>query len=145
MPLAYAIDTKERVIRTRCVGMLTFAEVVNHFQELERDPNCAEHLDVLLDLSEVNSLPETGQLRAVSYEIRKLQAKVRFDACAVVADRDALFGMLRMFEVMVENYFRLFRVFRVAAEAEAWLRSQRDQSAQVRPGIGEADKSTRAS
>ena len=145
MPLAYAIDTKERVIRTRCVGMLTFAEVVNHFQELERDPNCAEHLDVLLDLSEVNSLPDTGQLRAVSYEIRKLQAKVRFDACAVVADRDALFGMLRMFEVMVENYFRLFRVFRVAAEAEAWLLSQRDHSAQVRPRVGEPDKSTQPS
>ena len=133
MPVRYTIDTKERTIRTQCIGMVTFAEVVEHFRQLERDPDCADRLDVFLDLSEVNSLPEADQIRAVSYEIRKIQGKVRFGACAVVADRAALFGMLRMFEVVAEPYFRLICVFRATAEAEAWLVAQRQQSAQVRP------------
>lgn len=129
MPVAYTIDTQERVIRTRCIGTVTFAEVVDHFRELERDPECAERLDVLLDLSEANSLPDASQIRAVSYELKKIQKNVRFDACAIVAVRDALFGMLRMFEVMAQDYFRVIRVFRATSEAEAWLVSQRQQPA----------------
>ncbi|MBZ5654187.1 MAG: hypothetical protein LAO56_02795 [Acidobacteriia bacterium] len=133
MPVTYTIDRKEKVIRTQCVGMVTFPEVADHFQQLERDPDCAERLAVLLDLSEVRSTPDTGQIRAVSYELRKIQGKVRFDVCAVVASRDVLFGMLRVFEVMAEPYFRSICVFRGIAEAEAWLVSQRQQSAKDAP------------
>ena len=129
MPVTYTIDTKERLIRTRCTGMVTFAEVVEHFRELERDPECAEGLDVLLDLSETKSLPDARQIQAVSYELQKVQKNVRFGACAIVAVRDALFGMLRMFEVMAQDRFRVICVFRATSEAEAWLVSQRQQSA----------------
>jgi hypothetical protein len=125
MPVMYKIDTKERVIRTQCIGNATFEEVVGHFRELERDPECAERLDVLLDVSEMTSLPNAIQIRALPPELKKIQKKVRFEACAIVAVRDALFGMLRMFEVMAQDYFRVIRVFREATEAEAWLVSQR--------------------
>ncbi len=129
MPVTYTIDTQERVIRTRCMGMVTFAEVVEHFQALERDPECAKGLDVLLDVSEVDSLPDASQIRAVALELKKIQKNVKFGACAIVAARDALFGMLRMFEVMAQEYFRVICVFRATNEAEAWLVSQRQQSA----------------
>ena len=132
MPVTYTIDTKERVIRTRCIGMVTLAEVAGHFQELEGDPGCVEGLNVLLDLSEVESLPDSNQIRAVVLELKKIQKKVRFGACAVVAVRDALFGMLRMFEVMAQDYFRVIRVFRATTEAEVWLASQREQPSQAR-------------
>lgn len=125
MPLTYSIDTNARLIRTTCAGNLTLEEVINHFQELQRDPNCPNRLDVLLDLTDVTSLPESRQLGAVALELKKTLEKVRFDVCAIVAQRDALFGMLRMFEVMVEKYFRATHVFRVRAEAEAWLAAQK--------------------
>ena len=132
MPVTYTIDTKERLIRTRCMGMLKLAEVVEHFRELERDPECTDRLDVLLDVSEVQSLPSASQIRAAALEVKKIQKKVRFDACAIVAVTDALFGMLRMFEVMTQDYFRVIRVFRAVTEAEAWLALQRQQSSQAR-------------
>jgi hypothetical protein len=132
VPVTYTIDTKERLIRTRCMGMLKLAEVVEHFRELERDPECTDRLDVLLDVSEVQSLPSASQIRAAALEVKKIQKKVRFDACAIVAVTDALFGMLRMFEVMTQDYFRVIRVFRVVTEAEAWLALQRQQSSQAR-------------
>lgn len=125
MPVTYTIDTQEKLIRTRCVGHVTFKEVADHFRALERDPDCAARLDVVLDLSQATSLPTSGQLTAVTNEIKRIQERVRFNACAVVATRDALFGMLRVFEVLAEPYFTTIRVFRVAAEAEAWLGSQR--------------------
>jgi hypothetical protein len=132
VPVTYTIDTKERLIRTRCMGMLKLAEVVEHFRELERDPECTDRLDVLLDVSEVQSLPSASQIRAAALEVKKIQKKVRFDACAIVAVTDALFGMLRMFEVMTQDYFRVIRVFRAVTEAESWLALQRQQSSQAR-------------
>jgi len=125
MAVTYVIDPKEKLIRTTCVGNVTLPEVLGHFRELERDPNCADRLDVFLDLSETNSLPSTREIGAVAAEIARIKKKVRFNACAVVATRTALFGMLRMLEVMAGSYFGAFRVFRVASQAEEWLASQR--------------------
>jgi hypothetical protein len=134
MPVTYTIDTQERVIRTHCIGMATLAEVVGHFRALERDPECAGRLDVLLDLSEMKSLPKAGQIQAVPYEVARIREKVRFEACAIVATTDPLFGMLRMFEVLAERYFRVIHVFRNRAEAEAWLVSER-QTSEVPPAV----------
>jgi hypothetical protein len=125
MPVTYILDAKKKLIHTKCIGHVTLQEVLAHFRELERESNSADRLDVFLDLSETSSLPGTVQIAAVADEIKRIQAKVRFNACAVLAQRDALFGMLRMFEVKAEPYFRAIRVFRVAAEAETWLAAER--------------------
>lgn len=128
MAVTYTIDAQQRLLRTRCVGLVTFDEVVDHFRELGRDPECAGRLAVFLDVSETTSLPESAEVKAVSYEIQKIQERVKFDACAILATRDALFGMMRIFEVAAQPYFRDIGVFRVAAEAEAWLQVQRQRS-----------------
>jgi CheY-like chemotaxis protein len=124
-PITYRIDAKKRLIHTRCVGLVKFDEVINHFRELERDPVCPDRLDVFLDLRETTSLPESGQLSVVSNAIAGIREKVEFGVCAIVASGDALFGMMRIFEGLAQQYFRDLRVFRVAAEAEKWLTSQR--------------------
>jgi len=123
--VTYQIDAKERLIRTQCTGHVTLAEVVAHFQELAADPACPNFLNVLLDLRTIDSLPNSGQLEAVTRAVRKVQSKVRFGVCAIAAERDAVFGMFRVFEVMAQDYFTAIRVFRSAAEAEAWLAHQR--------------------
>ena len=43
-----------------------------------------------------------------------------------MAPRDALYGMLRVFEVFSEKVFREVLVFRSLPEAEAWLAAQRE-------------------
>jgi hypothetical protein len=123
--VTFQIDANERLIRTLCTGHVTLAEVVAHFQQLAADPACPNFLDVLLDLRTIDSLPHTGQLEAVTREVRKVQSKVRFGVCAIVVERDAVFGVFRMFEVMAQDHFTAIRVFRAAAQAEAWLASQR--------------------
>lgn len=124
MPITYRIDADKRTIRTKAVGYVTLQEVIDHFRALEQDPECPERADVLLDLSEVESLPETRQLSTVIDELKRIRGKLRFDACAILASRDALFGMMRMFEALAEEFFRVTRTFRIATEAEAWLTSK---------------------
>ena len=76
---------------------MTLEEVLGHFRDLTQDPDCPTRLDVLLDLRHETSLPESQEMRVVAYEISRVRERVAFGTCAVVACRDALFGMLRMF------------------------------------------------
>jgi hypothetical protein len=119
--VTYKIDANGRTVRTKCVGLVTPQEVINHFRALEQDPDCPDALDVFLDLTELDSLPETHQISAIVGEMRRIRGQVRFGACAILANRDALIGMMRVFEVMAEECFRVTCTFRVANEAEAWL------------------------
>jgi SpoIIAA-like len=126
MPVTYQIDTVNGIIRTKCMGDVTLDEVITHFEELARDPDCPDRLDVLLDLSEETSIPKSRELQVVTCEIAQVRSRVQFGTCAIVACRDALYGMLRVFEVFSEKLFREARVFRSLSEAEAWLAAQRD-------------------
>lgn len=74
-----------------------------HLRKLQQDPECPKRLDVSLDLSEASSLPETRQLSVVTTELKKIRSKASFDACAILASRPSLFGMMRMFEVLAEE------------------------------------------
>jgi hypothetical protein len=124
MPVTYEIDKAKRIIHTKCSGAVTLEEVIDHFRVLEKDPDCPHHSNVLLDLTEQTSTPGSENLRDIAREISRIRGSVQFGTCAIVARTDALFGMLRMFEVFTEQYFRRTYVFRTAREAEAWLASQ---------------------
>jgi hypothetical protein len=125
-PVSYSIDDVEKLIRTTCLSPLTFADVLDHLRTLKDDPACSGRLDVLLDVSDADSLPAATQLGAVATELAGVRAKVQFGNCAVVAPRNAMFGMMRMFEVLAARYFDAIQVFRSSAEAEAWLVAQRE-------------------
>jgi hypothetical protein len=123
MPVTYRLDVAAPLIHTRCVGDVTLDEVIEHFATLSRDPACPERLDVLLDLTDMTSVPESGELRAVTTEIARVRPRIRFGWCAIVASKEALYGMARMFEVFAEQYFSATRVFRSVDLALTWLAS----------------------
>lgn len=89
MPVTYKIEADKRTIRTKCIGFVTLDEVIDHFRTLQQDPDC-RITSMFLDLSEVDSLPGTGQISTAINEVKKLRGRVRFSACAILATRDAL-------------------------------------------------------
>jgi hypothetical protein len=130
VPISYKIDANGRTIRTKCVGFVTLREVIDHFRTLEQDCECPDLLDVFLDLTEVDSLPDTQEISAVITEMKRIQNRLRFGACAIVANRDALVGMMRVFEALAEECFRVTCTFRSAREAEAWLVARQSLTAE---------------
>jgi hypothetical protein len=120
MPIEYRIDTVRKLITTTCTGYVTLTEVIAHFDQLDRDPDRPERLDVLLDLSQMTSLPESDQLRSVAKRIARPDGST-FSALAIVTQSDVLYGMLRMFEVFAEPYFSAIQVFRDLDSAQTWL------------------------
>jgi len=123
MPVHYAIDHEQQRIRTTCNGYVTFPEVAQHFQELRRDPEFCDGLDVLLDLSGCTSLPTAEQLRDVVGQIASLGDRWRFGRCAIVTIDEALFGMTRIFEVYAQDVFTGTDIFHSVEEGERWLNS----------------------
>ena len=121
MPITYRIDRELNRILTRCTGETTLREVLGHFQELEADPDCPAHADVLLDLSEMANLPNVGQIRAAAERAGDASRKVGFGSCAIVVGSEAWFGMARVFEAFTDRYFARSSVFRSRDAAEVWL------------------------
>jgi len=128
MPVSYTIDSQHKLIRTVCTDPLTLQETLDHFRQLQDDPACPGHLDALLDVRKTNRLPDSKELAAIGEEILRVRARVKFGKCAIVASQDAMYGMMRVFEVMSNRYIGSVRVSRDAVEAEGWLAEPLSQS-----------------
>ena len=109
------------IVRTLCSGEVDFAQVLEHFQVLEADPARPDRLDVLLDLTPIESLPDRGQVRGVTQEMASLLPAVGWGCIALVAHSDVGFGVARMLGTLLEEVFEETMVFRVRDEAEQWL------------------------
>ena len=129
MPITFSIDMRASLIRTIGAGNVTPAEVDDHFTELSKVWPRGAKLDVLLDLSGCTSLPEILQLRAVVSRIQMFGGRKRFGVCAIVATRELLYGLLRVFELLASHRFVAVRVFRNESAAMVWLR---DRSSAIR-------------
>ena len=127
MPVTYQIDRRAALIRTRCFGIVTLEEVRDHFRQLVKEPDLPKLLDVFLDLRDITSSPSAVDIREAGNTIARLPSTVRFGACAIVAPRDAIYGISRMFSVIVEQFFTAISAFRSASEAEVWLRAHHAQ------------------
>lgn len=123
MPVTYSIDTARRLIRCACTSPMTFDEVINNFRALRVDPDCSGHMDSLVNLTAADLLLNSNQLRLATLEIKALMARAQFDRLAIVADRDAMYGMMRVFQVFASEQIAVIRVFRKLSEAESWLQS----------------------
>lgn len=132
MPISYQIDRTAALIRTRCYGHVTLHEVLGHFRDLRQESALPKRLDVFLDMHEVTSRPTAEEIRIASKEPGALQGTVTFGCCAIVVDRDALFGMARMWGILAEGSFVAVNVFRSTTEAEAWLEAQRLKESDTR-------------
>ena len=121
MPVFYTIDKTAHLIRTRCHGNVTLREVLDHFLALRNDPERAGNLDVLLDLREMTSSPTAKEIRQAGRGPDILRGVLRFGCCAILVDSEVMYGMARMWEMLVETSFAAVMVFRSAADAEAWL------------------------
>lgn len=124
MPITFSIDMRTSLIRTIGFGDVTPAEIDEHFTQLAKVWPRGARLDVLLDLSGCTSLPQILQLQAVVSRIQMFGGRKRFGVCAIVASRELLYGLLRVFELLADRRFVAIRVFRNQPAAMIWLRAR---------------------
>ena len=125
MPITYALDPDRRLIVTRCIGDTSLNEVLQHFQDLIGDPRCPPVLDVLLDLTEMTAVPDSGQLHAAAAATSEASQHVQFSHCAIVASSEPTRGLAMVWQMFARQSFKATETFRTLEDAEAWLASAR--------------------
>ena len=118
MPASYRIDTEQKMISSTATGVVTDQDLRGHQKSLLADPAFDPGFSQIWDFQGVeealvsnDTLKELAAARSFSSQSRR----------AVVAPRDVVFGMARMFEMLHQEAPEAFRVFRTAEEARSWL------------------------
>jgi len=121
MPVLYEIDRDRALVRTTCAGNVTFAQVMAHFDALERDPRRHGVMDVLIDVRQITSTPETSQLREAADRMQGGDGAIQYGRCAIVAVAPEHVGMARLFAQFARSRFAASTVVETIDEAEQWL------------------------
>jgi hypothetical protein len=108
-------------------GVLTGPELVSTTRSLVENEDAARRVDtVLVLLEEITRLDVSADdIRKIVEIDRRLAELIPRAVVAIVASKDEVFGMSRMWEMMVEFTGWKTRVFRTRTEADAWLADAR--------------------
>jgi hypothetical protein len=118
MGMCYALDHARRMLRSRGWGTLSTADIEEFYSRLQADPAFDPSYCSLGDLREVTEIAVHSTDLAASASLPIFEPGARR---ALVASRDAVYGMLRAFASFNERMGQTTRIFRDMESAEAWL------------------------
>lgn len=122
MPITYQIDHQYKLVRTHAVGVLTDEDLLGHKRKLAADPQFTAGMRELSDVREVTDLQITAEgVRSMVNTDASQASKLEDYRLAIVAGQEVVFGMARMYEILVEQHVPNVSVFRDYREAARWL------------------------
>jgi hypothetical protein len=122
MPVTYRLDTSAEVVLATAHGIVTDDEFLAYATRMVNDPLIDPAVDQLLDLRDVDDAAVmTDTIRRVAEIFRGFDPIPARSKLAIVASKDLLFGMARMYEVYRDRDEASIRVFRDIDEARRWL------------------------
>jgi hypothetical protein len=126
MPLAFRLDRESHVIVTAGYGTLTDEQVFEYHHQISSREDTIGY-DELVDMTHVEeiALPSTDRVRDLAQVAAATDAARGSSRLAIVAPRDLIFALGRMFQTNRELDPRSRRevgVFRTMKEALAFLR-----------------------
>jgi hypothetical protein len=122
MPISYQIDEARGLVVTTATGALTDADILGLKARLQVDPRWSPRLRELADVRGIDRLDVTtvGVRRMASWDAAVGPA-IESYRLAIVAPRDEVYGMARMYQMLTEFAVPNVGVFRDLEEAERWL------------------------
>lgn len=118
MPTEYRIEPALQLVRTRAFGVLSEADSLEHYGQIQADPGFEPTFRQLCDLTDVT------ELHASQAFIRDLACMTVFapgTRRAFVAPQPLYYGLTRMLQAFAELEGSTIGVFRSLREAEEWL------------------------
>ena len=122
MPIRVNVDETRKLVEVVFEGELTESDIADLMDRHLRDPRSAFPLG-LFDLCGVTamSLSSDSVRDAAGRVAEHVNSRLEGGKLAIVAPRDLLFGMARMYEILRSESPVEVRVFRQRDEAESWL------------------------
>ena len=122
MPIRVSVDETRGLAEMVFEGELTKSELLETMDRYVREPYSSMPLG-LFDLSDVTFMDVSGDsVRAVARRVaQQVDSRLEEGKLAIVAPRDLLFGMARMYAILRADSPVEVQVFRGRDEAETWL------------------------
>lgn len=120
MPIAYAIDQENQVVRTTWTGEVTADDLVSHWEELFADPQALALGRSVVDLRDAELKITGAELDQLLSTVAPRLLQGRRWKTAVLANKPAQYGSGRQFEVLSEAVSRS-ATFHDYDEAVRWL------------------------
>ncbi len=122
MPHSFRIDPEHGVVLFRAEGSFSSEELLGCLQEVVAHPQFRRTFNHLVDLRDVSDFAATpADLRERVEMNHALEPQLDASRIALVATRDAVFGMCRMYEQLMTDAAPTARTFREMREATEWL------------------------
>lgn len=118
MPVQIAVDHANKMVATVASGPIRYADVENHLAE-ERYLGGLPYKE-LIDARSAEIFFTPAEVRKVVALLQSLQGESRLGPTAVLVSDDVGYGVLRLLQVLVEDFLEL-RPFRGEKEARAWM------------------------
>jgi hypothetical protein len=119
MPITFVVDQLQRRVHTTVTGDVTSAELMEHFQAVQRAGVLSYPEVVELGNTELPSI-SVQEIWAAAKMVRGLPSAHGVGPRAVVVANDLQFGLSRVFTSVVEGALPI-EIFRERQAAERWL------------------------
>jgi hypothetical protein len=124
MPIQFKCDTETGILFTRAEGMVSFEDIRQHLEEEAADAEAAGYPEIF-DASDASTNLTSAQIKLIADRVTSMMKADRFGPTAIIANKDAVFGMARMLETFSElEGGPSFGVFRTLDEGMKWLQTQ---------------------
>jgi len=118
MPISFHVDRVSRRVVTRASGLVTFSELSEHLDAEERER--ALDLTELFDARGATTDITADQIKQLVRRAAETARRTALGPTAIVTHDDFVFGMARMYSILVENVAPV-GVFREREPAIEWL------------------------
>jgi hypothetical protein len=116
------IDTEQQLARVIARGKVNVLELMAIYKELIRHDDWQAGFDILCDYRGIENFDvSTRDIDEIAEWQSSIDKKIGSGKCAVVASRDSVFGMSRMWEMISADRSQRICVFREMDDAVSWL------------------------
>lgn len=118
MPFFYQIDKRQRLIHFRVEGTVVSRNLVAHQREVRDDPDFDPTFSVLADFTAVTNVEANNE---AVHDLASSDPMNRDCRRALVVDNDVVYGLARMYQMLLDLSEDNCRIFRSMGEAREWL------------------------
>jgi hypothetical protein len=128
MAFSFHVDTEHGIVLFKGEGTFSSADALSCVEKVMADPAFQPRFNHLVDLRAVTA----WEPRARDIRVRAMRNhdNARFDASrvAIVSSDDVVYGMARMYEILMSDASVHVRAFREMDEAAVWLKETGEKS-----------------
>jgi len=116
------IDKEQKLARVYARGKVNVLELRDIYSELIKHRDWRPGFDILCDYREIEDFDVSSRdIDEISEWQTSIDNMIGNGKCAVVASRDSVFGMSRMWEMISANRSQHICIFRELDDAVSWL------------------------